>query len=107
MSKYLETPQGETYKYSDNAILADANIFQLLGLVIENINETNKSRTKTAREIIDETLSFKLNIYEKLALHFSKEAMLAEKNRDLVLGIFDTLTFNKKHISKIKPKTFM
>lgn len=96
MSKYLSPPQGEIYKYNETNSLTNLNIFQLVGVLVENIAETNKSRRKAAREIIDETLSFKLNVLEKLALHFSKEAMLAERNKAAVLGIFDTITFNKQ-----------
>lgn len=96
MGKYISPPQGELYTtYKENS-LDHANVFQLVGTLIENISETNHARRKAARELIDETLNFKLNLFEKLALHFSKEAMLAEKNKALILNIFDILTFNTK-----------
>lgn len=97
MGKYLEVYKPEVHKFNP---LTDNNLFHLVGTLVENISETNRARTKTAREIIDETLSFKLNIFEKLALHFSREAMLAEKNRELVLSLFDMVTFN--NVKEIK-----
>ncbi len=96
MGKYIEAPRAKTYKFNQISALSNANIFQLVGKLIENVSETTKSRNKTARELIDETLSFRLNILENLALHFSKEAMMAEKNKDLVLSIFDIVTFKKR-----------
>lgn len=96
MSKSLSPSKSEIYKYDEMNSLSNLNLFQLVGVLVENISETNKSRRKAAREIIDETLSFKLNVLEKLSLHFSKEAMLAERNKAAILGIFDTITFNKQ-----------
>ncbi|MFN8577608.1 MAG: hypothetical protein U0354_12195 [Candidatus Sericytochromatia bacterium] len=99
MGKYIESTKSEIYNYNSKA-LENANVFQLIEELVNNISETNKIRQKTVRELIDETLTFRLNVFEKLALHFSREAMLAEKNRDLVLNIFDTLTFNPKNLTK-------
>jgi hypothetical protein len=102
MAKYLEFPREEVYNYNTDRVLENANLFQLIEVLIENIVETNKIRQKTTRELIDETLSFRLNVFEKLALHFSREAMLAEKNKALVLNIFDTITFKQKNINQKK-----
>lgn len=102
MGKYLEAPKSEVYKYGNTNLLVENDLFQLIGTLVENLSETNRARTKTARELIDETLSFRLNVFEKLSLHFSREAMLAEKNRELILGIFDIVTFNN-----VKPVKFI
>ena len=79
--------------YNDTPV--SGNAFQLVGDLFGDIRETTEARRKVIREIAEETMSFRINLFEKLALHFSKEAMLAERKRKVFLALFDMLTFNK------------
>jgi hypothetical protein len=93
MSNFLPQAVAEMYKENDTKI--QGNVFQLIGDLIEEIRETTEARKKIIREIMEDTMNFRINIFEKLALHFSREAMLEERKRKTLLTLFDQITFTK------------
>lgn len=95
-NKYLPVPVKEMQIFDINPVAYVNNIFHLISSLTQGIEETTEARRKVIRELIDETMTSQINIFEKLSLHFSKEAMLMEKNRDNLLELFDMLTFHKK-----------
>jgi hypothetical protein len=98
MNNYLPRAVAEvspTGRHKEQDIPVPGNFFQLLGDLLDEIRETTEARKKVIREIIEDTMNFKINIFEKLALHFSREAMLEERKRKIILTLFDQVTFSK------------
>ncbi len=99
MNKNITLSTKELDKY--RVYPATNNVFQLVGSLIDGVKETNESRKKLIREVIIDSMDFRINLFEKLSLHFSKEAMLMERNRANFISLFDMVTFSKS-LSKYK-----
>src|SRR5262249_31384326 len=99
VAKVYNSPNGAPVfgntENNENNLQVQGNVIQLIGDLLDEIRETAEARRKVIREIIEDTMNFRINLFEKLALHFSREAMLEERKRATILALFDRFTFYK------------